>query len=259
VTLTFATGPVLLDEEGEQLRRRFAMRLVDALHRPVKVVAARSYAEVAAMIGRGDAQLAWLPPAIFVRAESSPGVQLLAAVERSRGAGYRGVLFVPADSAIEAPAQLAGKRVAWVDRDSCAGHLFPRLSLRARGLEPGELFAEERFEGSHGSVVRAVLNGEADAGATHAQTADDGETLMLAGWQPYAGHDGMRPLLVTDPIPADVVCAAQGVAPKTLEPVREALLSLDGPDAELLDELFGGPRFVPARVADYEPVRAAMK
>lgn len=257
--LTFATGPVLLDDEGDELRARLGRRLSDALGRDAEVVAARSYADVASMIARGDAELAWLPPAVFVRTEATAGLQLLAAVERSHGAGYRGVLFVPRDSAAKAPEDLESARVAWVDRDSCAGHLFPRQALRERGLEPGELFHEERFEGSHGSVVRAVLRGEADAGATHAQTEDDGETLMLAGWQPYAGQDGMRPLLVTRPIPPDVVCASRHVAPEQRDELRDALLRLHEPDPELLDELFGGPRLVAASPEAYDAVRDALK
>lgn len=259
-TFTFATGPVALDEDGDELRARFASLLSQALERDVAVVACRSYTEVAARIARDEAQAAWLSPAVFARNEASAGLHLLAAVERSQGAGYRGVLFVPKASEIRAPSDLSGKTVAWVDRDSCAGYLFPRLSLRALELEPAELFAEERFEGSHGSVVRAVMNGTADAGATHAQTADDGERLVLAGWQPYAGNDGMRPLLVTDPIPPDVLCATVKLGAKELRVIEEALLSLhERDDDEVIDELFNGPRFVAASPSDYDAVRLAMK
>ena len=257
--LRFLTGPVHLDDEGEELRTKLALHLAEAVGQPVQVVASRSYASVAEMVGRGDAELAWLPPAIFVRAEQASPVRLLFAVERSRGAGYRGVLFVPSDSEVTTPADLAGKRVAWVDRDSCAGHLFPRLALRQAGHDPAELFAEQRFEGSHGSVVRAVMRGDADCGATHAQTLDDGETLMLAGWQPYAGHDGMRALLVTPPIPPDVVCASSALDADSLDEVREALLRLhESDDSRLLDEFFGGDKLIGAHPADYDAVRTAM-
>lgn len=257
VTLTLATGPVHLDEDGEHLRHRLALALVQVLHRPVKVVPTRTYEGVAALIARGDAQLAWLPPAVYVRAE--PELRLLAAVERSGGAGYRGVLFVPAGSEARNLEELEGKRVAWVDRDSCAGNLFPRLSIRERGLDPDALFAEEQFAGSHGSVVHAVMSGAADAGATHAQLAEDGETLILAGWHPYAGRDGMRPLLVTKPIPSDVLCAAPDLESELFQSVRDALLSLHESYGELLDEFFGGPRLVPAAPDDYDPVRAAVR
>lgn len=256
-TLTFATGPVQLDEEGEDLRRRFAIRLTQAIHRPVRAIAAESYAAVSAMMAEGEAQLAWLPPAIFVRLEQKTRVHLLTGVERAQGSGYRGILFVRADSEIREPKQLEGKRVAWVDPDSCAGHLFPRLALRAASLDPDALFAEQRFLGSHGSVVNAVSRGEVDAGATYGQT--DGAKLVIAGWYPYVGASGMRAVQITDPIPSDVVCASTQLGPDSLDAIREALLELHEPDGgELLDELFGGRRFVGARSPDYDAVRAAI-
>jgi phosphonate transport system substrate-binding protein len=259
-TLTLVTGPVHLDADGERLRQRLALLLVDVLRRPVAVVASRTYAEVTEKLERGEAQLAWMPPALFVRAEARMRLTLLAAIDRAHGAGYRGVLFVPADSAARAPGELAEQRVAWVDPDSCAGHLFVRLALLGQGLTPGALFREERFLGSHGAVVRAVMRGEADAGATHAQLGPDGG-LLLAGWQAYAGRDAMRALLVTDPIPADVVCASPALDVDALDDVREALLHLheSASDGDLLSELFGGPRLVPASTVDYDPVRSALE
>lgn len=260
-TLTFAMGPVHLDSDGELLRQRLAMRLAGAIGGPVEVVSMRSYAELALMMSRGDAQLGWMPPAVFVRSEASAGLRLLAAVERSMGDGYRGVLFVPQDSPVQTLEDLRGTSVVWVDRDSAAGYLFVRLALREAGVEPSELFGDERFAGSHGSTVRAVLRGEADVGATHAQTKPGTEEIVLAGWHFYAGVDGMRPLLVSPPIPPDVICASSSLDPDRLDDAREALLRLhrieDG-DPDLLDEVFGGVKLVGARTTDYDPVRAAM-
>lgn len=258
--LTFATGPVMLDEDGDELRKELADHLATTLERPVTALATRSYTELAALFGSRDDLVAWLPPALYVRTEPSVGLRLLAEVERSHGEGYRGVLFVSQDSDVKELADLAGKRVAWVDRDSCAGHLFPRLELRERGFDPGELFREERFVGSHGSSVRAVMNGEADVGATHAQTREGSDELMLAGWGPYAGADGMRPVLVTRPIPPDVLCASGKLDPSLAEAVQRALLGLhDAGLDDLLDELFGAERLVTASAGDYDAVRAAMR
>jgi phosphonate transport system substrate-binding protein len=258
-TFTFAMGPVHLDEDGEELRERLARRLEERLGQRVRVEAHRSYAEVAAEVEAGRAQLAWLAPAVFVRLEQRCPVSLLAAVERDHGAEYRGVLFVPAASEVRTAKDLRGKRMAWVDVDSCAGHLFPLLALRAEGLEPSALFASEQFLGSHGSVVHAVLGGEADAGATFAQVAPGSGEPSLAGWYPYAGAHGMRPVLVSRTIPADVIVASGRLDADALDEVREAVLTLheSGGD-ELLDELFGGRRLVAAHTADYDPVRAAL-
>lgn len=261
MTLTFAMGPVHLDAEGAELRVRFGAHLAEALREPVEVVATRSYTELAALIGRGDAHLGWMPPAVFVRAEAASGLRLLAAIERSLGDGYRGVLFVPTESPIRTIEDLSGKRMAWVDRDSSGGYLFVRHALRERGYEPAELFADERFEGSHGGVVRAVLRGEADAGATHAQTRPGTDEIVLAGWHYYAGADGMRPLLLSPPIPPDVICASRALDVDRLDEAREALLRLHevGDDPDLLDEVFGGAKLVAASTLDYDSVREAVR
>lgn len=257
MTLTLAIGPVHLDTEGQDLRRRLAMRLVDALSTPVEVVQTETYAEVAAKLQSGEADFGWLPPAQFVRAEADGPLLLLARVERSSGDGYRGVLFVRKDADASSVEDLSDKRIAWVDKDSCAGHLFVRLALREGGHTPA--FSEERFRGSHHAVVQAVISGEADAGATHAQTLDDGETLLLTGWHPFVGADGMRPLLVSSPIPSDVICAAGALDEEVTDNVKAALLALHEQDAgDLVEEFFGGQRLVDADPSDYDSVRAAL-
>lgn len=258
--LTFAMGPVHLDADGRHLREELGGCLREKLGRDVVVVATRTYADLASMMSQGEAALGWMSPALFVRSEPDARIILLAAVERSEGEGYRGVLFVAEDSPVRSVEDLSGKRVAWVDRDSCAGHLFIRLALRERGHEPSELFGEERFVGSHGSAVRAVIHGEADCAATHARTkpgTDD--EVMLAGYHPYAAQRAMRPILVSAPIPPDVICASTQLDPDLRGDIRQALLHLHESHGDLVDEVFSGPKLVGARSVDYDPVRVAMR
>ena len=84
---------------------------------------------------------------------------------------------------------------------------------------------------------------------------------MLAGWHYYAGADGMRPLLLSPPIPPDVICASRALAPARLDEAREALLGLHerGDDPDLLDEVFGGAKLVAASTLDYDSVREAVR
>jgi len=258
-TLTFAMGPVHLGREGGHLRRELGQVLTREVGVEVRVVAERSYADLASTMSRGEAQLGWMSPALFVRAESGARIRLLCAIERSSGEGYRGVLFAPASSPIRDLAGLEGARVAWVDRDSCAGHLFVRHALRERGLEPSELFSEQRFTGSHAAAVRAVIDGEVDCASTHARTAPGTDEVQIAGWHPYAAQRAMRPLLVSAPIPPDVICVSSLLDPDLVGEVREALLGLHAGHAGLLDEVFSGPRLVAASTVDYDPVRIAMQ
>lgn len=252
-------GPVHLDRDGQHLRRELGDVLSEKLGREVVVAAMSSYAELASVMSRGEAALGWMSPALFVRSEPGSRTRLLLAIERSRGEGYRGVLFVADSAPATSVSDLAGKRVAWVDRDSSSGHLFVRLAMRERGLDPAGFFAEERFVGSHASAVRAVIDGEADCAATHAHTKPGTDDVVLAGWQPYAAQHAMRPILVSPPIPPDVICVSAGLDAELVGAIERTLRTLHDTHADLVDEVFSGPRLVSASGADYDPVRAAMQ
>lgn len=79
---------------------------------------------------------------------------------------YRSYLIVPVGSDIATPADLAGKRVCFVDPGSTSGFLFPSAALLAEGLDPSENSTdiEAIFAGGHDASAIAVSNGDCDAG-----------------------------------------------------------------------------------------------
>lgn len=283
-TLTFATGPVQLDEDGAHLRRELGRALSDALGVEVEIIADRSYGALASRVSRGDAALAWLPPATFVRASEGGMIERVYSSERAFGARYQAALFVRADGPIEDVEGLAGKRVSWVDRESCAGYLFPKLELTERGRAPEALFADQQFAESHMRVVRAVRDGEADAGATFVQlravdvrasrppSLDDSEvgkaakedlaqSLALVGWAPFVPPAAMRPILVSRAIPADALCITRAMPTALRDAVKDVLFHVN--EKPKLSRLFRGlmnaDRFASSDAAAYEPVRRAMQ
>jgi len=278
-TLTLATGPVQLDDDGAHLRRELARALSDSLGVEVEVVAEPSYARLAEVVDQGEAAIAWLPPATFVRASASGMIDRVFASERVGGARYQAALFVRADSPVTDAAGPAGKRVAWVDRESCAGYLFPRLELTERGFSPDTLFADQRFLESHMRVVRAVRDGEADAGATFVQLRtvdvrasrppsldedarqDLAQTLALVGWAPFVAPNAMRALLVSRAIPADALCTTKSLPASLRDGVRDLLLSAG--DKPRLSRLFRGlmnaDRFAASDVSAYDAVQRALR
>jgi phosphonate transport system substrate-binding protein len=276
--LIFATGPVQLDDDGAHLRRELGRTLSDALGVEVEVTAEPSYGALLERVARGEAAVAWLPPATFVRASESGMIDRIYSAERSGGARYQAALFVRAESAFDAPGSLEGKRVAWVDRDSCAGYLFPRLELVQRGHAPESLFAEQRFLSSHLRVVRAVKDGEVEAGATFVQLrtlesrpsrppgveearADLAQTLALVGWAPFVPPTAMRAVLVSRAIPSDALCLTRALPPALRDAVGDLLqVAGDRPRlARLFRGLMNADRFVRAEPASYDAVREAMR
>ncbi|AKF07660.1 phosphate/phosphite/phosphonate ABC transporter substrate-binding protein [Sandaracinus amylolyticus] len=261
-TLVLAVGPIALDAEGERVRAGLAAALGRALQIEVEVRPALTYRELLGWVGRREVQLAWLGPALFVQAHARFGVEPLVRMEREGRASFRGALFVREDAGITTPEQLAGKRVAWVDPDSCAGFLFPRIALAQRGLDPDRLFADMRILGSHGAVVAAVASRQVDAGATfveHASPDDPTTPIARAGW---SGADvPMRAVLTSDPIPGDVIAATRVLDERWRARIVDVLESLDRePDgATAMRSLFQAARLVRATSDDYAPVRDALR
>ena len=153
----------------------------------------------------GAVNLVWSSPTLALTAPELRAAQPVVSAVRQGVAHYHGVLFVRPDSPIQSPLALRGARAAWVASTSAAGYLFAQVALAGHGIDPEGLYGHERFVGSHGAVVQAVLDGEADVGATFAvfEEGDASRPMIRSGFLDV-GAD-MRVLLSTPPIPADLV------------------------------------------------------
>lgn len=259
----FATGPVHLDEDGDDLRSELGAALSDAIGQPVEVQAERSYSALLERVLARTVTIAWMPPALFVRAHAAGALGSVLRAERFSGGRYQGALFVRSGSAIRVPRDLTGARIAWVDRDSCAGYLFPRLAVREQDMDPDSCFGSESFLESHSRVVRAVESGAVDVGATYVQLVDPDDVskgIAVAGWTAFADARSMRAVLVSPSIPSDAVCLASGLTPEIEALLRERLSSFHArpKGARLLRAMLNADRLAIGAAEDYAPVRVAL-
>ncbi len=260
--LVLATGPLRVRGAIEERRVELESLLGAQIGREVAVAPCADYAALEACVRDGSAALAWLPPALAVRAVDAGDATLLVELVRGPGAHFFGALFVRSEASFMRVEDLRGARVAWVGPDSCSGYLFPRQALVLRGLDPSGFFAHEAFCGSHAEVVRRVASGGADVGATffNMDRARNDSGAISAGWYD-ASDTPMRPVMTTDPIPSDVICASSRLDPALRTRALAALLALvaDPRGKAALEAIFAAERFAPAREAPYASVRAAMR
>ncbi|MCG8451947.1 MAG: phosphate/phosphite/phosphonate ABC transporter substrate-binding protein [Spirochaetales bacterium] len=80
---------------------------------------------------------------------------------------YNGQIFVRSDSGINQISDLAGKSFARPDPLSTSGWIIPMITLKAAGINPDRDLSNIVDAGSHDGAVAAVLNGDADAGASY--------------------------------------------------------------------------------------------
>jgi len=202
-------------------------------------------------MGAGGLDLAWLPPIVAMRAAAGGRALPIALPVRRGVASFHSALFAPVGSAIQRPPDLAGARVAWVDRQSASGYLLIRAALRAQGVELEHAFAEEHFFGSHEAVVRAVLEGTADVGATYLHHDSAGSGIWRAGW----GDANVHIVARVGPIPSDVIAAGIHVPVSQMRAVQRALT--EGVQGELVSAanvLMEADKFVPSESGHLKPL-----
>jgi phosphate/phosphite/phosphonate ABC transporter binding protein len=212
-TITLAVVPSSLPGDRRAALEALCTALGKILGSQVIANIPASYAELATSLEHDRVQYAWMSPALMVLTNERIQLAPLLSAVRNERTDYRSVLFVDARRPASSLAAMHGRTVAWVDTASASGYLVPRIHLAARGIDPSTLFGEELFMGSHAEVVRAVISGRANLGATYGEQPRDGQPITRAGFIDVAPDYPMRVLEWTQPIPNDVI-AGHGLISK---------------------------------------------
>lgn len=216
VALTGATGREPLDNFCAALRRVLGI--------PVRGIGVWQYHRLIEAMDLGDVDIAWLPPVIALQAAASGRAVPIAMPVRGGASSYSTALFTAEKSLIADVDDLFNVSAAWVDRQSSSGYLLIRAHLRTLGIEPVRAFAKESFLGGHEAVVRAVVDGHADVGATFIYPDATGAPSR-AGW----GGARVRVLATAGPIPSDLVAASTRSDRDLVLAVQRALTNEEEP------------------------------
>jgi phosphonate transport system substrate-binding protein len=141
-----------------------------------------SYPVLVDALVAGHIDIAWNTPLAYLQAKERLGGQCLVLGMRDSDIGFTTVFIARVDSSIHSLSDLKGKRFALGSRDSSHAAILPVSFLREAGLDPEKDLGLMRFDtdiGKHGDtgtseedVVRAVMEGSADAGAIGKATWD---------------------------------------------------------------------------------------
>ncbi len=215
-----------------------------------------SYDDLARLLRGGVLQLAWLPPILFAHLVTEGVVREVASADRGEAEPSLSVLVAKRGRGLRTVEDLRGLSVGWVDPLSAAGYVVPRLRLARAGHPPDTLFARERVFGSHAAVVRAVLDGTIDVGATYAGVGGDGELSRGAFVDLGVPAQTLEIALGFGPIPADVVAVHATVPAAVEDRLAEALLADDPTLRELLHQTFGARRLVRGPLVGHDLLRS---
>lgn len=250
-------------EEVIKAARAFCSYCEQTMGITVQPVVAENYTQGVEALADGIVDLAWLSPISVVNAEQNGKARVLLKSMRREEPYYWGAVVVRAESGIASISDLSGKRFGWTDPTSTAGHLLTRAALIRAGVRPERDFGSNQFLGGHDRLVRAVLKGTVDAGATFANDPEKG----LGAWTIYLTADEaarLRPIFFTEPIPGDAVAASATFLADhkaTADSLVSCLVRMgDDPRGKvLLQSLYNVDRLIPAESKDYDSVRLAVE
>lgn len=133
-------------------------------HTPYKyeVTIPQSFIAVVEAFGTKRADVAAINTFGYALAHKKYGAQALLTVMRHGSDTYQSQFIVKAGSPIKTLADLADKKIAFVEPASMSGYILPQQSLNDKNIKPKETV----FAGKHDNVVSMVYNGQVDAGAT---------------------------------------------------------------------------------------------
>jgi len=242
-------------ERAKQDAAAIAELLGKQLGRQVVGQAVRA-AEIPALVASGKVDLGWLSAAEYIDAAKAAKVLPVARLVRNGLPFYRSVIFARADKAPAQLADLKGKRVALVAKGSAAGHLLARSLLRGAGVE----VPEDKLHADHAEVCKAVLDGQADAGATFGN--DKQGKTGIEGCAQSSGErvKELKVVASSHPIPNDVMVARAGYPEKDQTALRQALVGLRRtPEGQAaLKGLFHAEGFIPCEDDDFSLLRETL-
>ncbi|MBK7960575.1 MAG: phosphate/phosphite/phosphonate ABC transporter substrate-binding protein [Bdellovibrionales bacterium] len=131
----------------------------------------QSFIAVVEAFGTKRADIAAMNSFGYVLAHKKYGAEARMTVLRHGASTYQSQFVVKADTGIKSLADLAGKRIAFVDPASATGYLLPLKTLKEKKIEPKETV----FAMKHDSVISMVYQGQVDAGATFYSPPTDGK------------------------------------------------------------------------------------
>jgi phosphonate transport system substrate-binding protein len=178
---TIWVGAVAYDPKVVAIWERMRRYFHEEAHLPVEVVLFQSYeAQVLALLAQpGEAvpriDIAWNTNLAYLQADEWSGHACRAIAMRDTDLGWMTKIVVVTGGPISALSDLTNRTLALGSRDSGHAAILPVHFLGQQGMREGQDYRTLRFDsdvGKHGDtgtseveVVRAVLDGRADAGA----------------------------------------------------------------------------------------------
>ncbi len=224
----------------------------------------QSFIAVVEAFGTKRADVAAINTFGYVLANKKYGAEARLTVIRNGADTYQSQFIVKAGSPIKTIADLAGKKIAFVEPASMSGYILPLKTLKDKKIEPKETV----FAGKHDNVVSMVYNGQVEAGATFysppskdekgVEKIEDARRLVLTQYPDV--EKKVTILSLSDSIKNDPIVFRKELSEEMKVKIVDAMLAFiatpEGKSA--FKAIYGVTEVKKSTDADYDAVRAML-
>lgn len=171
-------------------------------------------------VREGVIDIGWLSPVAYINAYEKSGVIPIVTPKVNGKASYNGYIVARKGSGIHSIADLKNKHFGFVDTKSASGYVYPRHIIKKSGMDPDKIFSKVSFMGSHDNVIKSVLSGDLEGGATYNEAVDMAASKGLL-------VSDLEIIARTDDIPKDALAASPRMDPAIIEKLKRAFLEYD--------------------------------
>ncbi len=241
--IIFGVNPFTSPENIKNMYAPVLTRVCEGIGCKARLIIVKNYETLSEWISKGNIDIGWFSPFAYVKAKEKTNLVPLATPIVNGKDSYMGYIITRKDSPIKRLGDLPGKTFGYVDKNSASGYLFAN-DIMAKNNVQAKSLSKTVFLGSHDKVIRAVLSGEVDAGATYSEALDFAVKQGLAA-------DKLEIIAGTGPIPKDVIGANDTMPQAMREKIKKALIGFAKPDG------FSSPvdGFTESRDSNYDIIR----
>lgn len=223
--IIFGINPFTSPENIRRMYLPILDRVCKSIGYKARTVIVKDYDAVNQGINDEMIDVGWFSPFAYVNARKKSKVIPIATPKVDGRTTYNGYIIVRKDSHIRTLSDLRNKHFGYVDVNSASGYLYARHILKSKGLNPDRIFSKVTFMGNHDNVIKGILSGEIDGGATYNEAI---ENLKAKGFP----TDDLKIIAAIDNIPKDSIAINPAISKDIVEKLRNGFIGFNNSDLD---------------------------
>ena len=237
-----------------------AKNIQNVLNVPVHIYISKNYQGLVEAVKSKKVDFAFLSALTYVQAEQDVPLKVLLKKTWS-GPYYYSSLITLKNSSIKGIKDFKNKKIAFVDKGSTSGYLYPQVYLQKNKMTE-QAFSQVVITGSHAASIEKLEKNEVDLVAVFA----DDDKGAKGAWNRFTTNKKyeFKTLWVSEPIPNDPIVVRlefYNEYPKFTHQLMSDLIDIQSEDISVkkFSEIMGQGELMPATSRQYDPVRVMNK